>query len=592
MTFTRLVVSVPVEMSLQERLKYEEYCEIIRKTAWQLHTTDPTEWAKLASIGYSIAKKGLWAMAKRRTLLSSIQAKFPAVLNIIKQNLNKKTLLFSESIKSIETLKQYLLQNQIQCDVYHSKQPKKHRDIILKAWEQGKFPTLLSCMPPDTFILTPEGVVKLGEIKKGDKVLSLKELDVQVEEDTVVAVREREADENVIEIQPHYLPKLTLSKDHPIYVRVQSWVRPTRNSQYYRRIRWAGWIPAGILAEYFKRKPSTVKVYIPFVYPKKIVDIPELNENRLKLLGYYLAEGTLHSDTYGYYCGVNFSLGASERDLAEEISSLIQKEFNNINVKITPWKNAILVYASPKRVSDGRRFFKSDRTLANFFWNYCGGHRHAPFKEVSPEILLLPPEKQMVLINACARGDGHVENTEYGRRMSIITTSETLAKQLLIMLVRNKRMPSFNIRKPESHLYGKRIIRSRRTFHVVYYAQRKWGRYCYREKDIIWVPIYEIREKHYKGRLIDIKTAKNNNFFTISGLAHNCTALEEGLDVKSAEVGIFLASGKSPRKVKQRIGRILRYMPGKIARIYVIWCKGTIERDILTAVQQAIWKVK
>jgi superfamily II DNA or RNA helicase len=84
-------------------------------------------------------------MAKRRTLLSSIQAKFPAVLNIIKQNPNKKTLLFSESIKSIETLKQYLLQNQIQCDVYHSKQPKKHRDIILKAWEQGKFPALLSC---------------------------------------------------------------------------------------------------------------------------------------------------------------------------------------------------------------------------------------------------------------------------------------------------------------------------------------------------------------------------------------------------------------------------------------------------------------
>jgi len=139
------VFSVPVEMNLQERVKYEDYCEIIRRTAWQLGTTDPTVWAKLAASGNPTAKKGLWAMAKRRTLLSSIEAKFPAVLNIVRQNPNKKTLLFSEAIASIEKLKTYLRQNKIQCDVYHSKQPKNQRDIILKAWEQGQFPVLLSC---------------------------------------------------------------------------------------------------------------------------------------------------------------------------------------------------------------------------------------------------------------------------------------------------------------------------------------------------------------------------------------------------------------------------------------------------------------
>ncbi len=54
-------------------------------------------------------------------------------------------------------------------------------------------------------------------------------------------------------------------------------------------------------------------------------------------------------------------------------------------------------------------------------------------------------------------------------------------------------------------------------------------------------------------------------------------ALEEGIDVPEVAVGVIIASGTTKRQYIQRLGRIVRPLPGKVARIYIIYAPGTYE---------------
>jgi superfamily II DNA or RNA helicase len=153
------VHSAPASMTVEERVKYEDYSEVIRKVAWQLHTTDPTYWAKLAARGDPTARRGLWAISKRRMLLSDVKDKLNVLLQIIRKHSDSQVLLFSESIHSVETAKQFLLQNGIKSETYHSKKPKQQRVAILKAWEKRYFNILLSVTSLEEGLDVPDASV-------------------------------------------------------------------------------------------------------------------------------------------------------------------------------------------------------------------------------------------------------------------------------------------------------------------------------------------------------------------------------------------------------------------------------------------------
>lgn len=63
--------------------------------------------------------------------------------------------------------------------------------------------------------------------------------------------------------------------------------------------------------------------------------------------------------------------------------------------------------------------------------------------------------------------------------------------------------------------------------------------------------------------------------------------LSEGVDIPSAGVAIFLGSGKKPRIVQQKIGRILRPLPDKEADIYVVYANNTREVELLQNIVDA-----
>lgn len=53
--------------------------------------------------------------------------------------------------------------------------------------------------------------------------------------------------------------------------------------------------------------------------------------------------------------------------------------------------------------------------------------------------------------------------------------------------------------------------------------------------------------------------------------------LDEGVDVPEADLGIVTAANRSRRQMIQRLGRVLRRRPGKVARFVVLYAEATVE---------------
>lgn len=72
-----------------------------------------------------------------------------------------------------------------------------------------------------------------------------------------------------------------------------------------------------------------------------------------------------------------------------------------------------------------------------------------------------------------------------------------------------------------------------------------------------------------------------------------CTSIgEEGLDIPSADIEIWIDPPSNPKKWIQRFGRILRRAEGKaVAKIYVLVTPGTHERNKLVGVMRKVEKV-
>jgi superfamily II DNA or RNA helicase len=63
---------------------------------------------------------------------------------------------------------------------------------------------------------------------------------------------------------------------------------------------------------------------------------------------------------------------------------------------------------------------------------------------------------------------------------------------------------------------------------------------------------------------------------------------EEGLDYPEVAHGIIIAGAKTSRQNMQRIGRLLRPMPGKTAKLWLIFTEGTMEEKLLNVIDQVI----
>lgn len=241
--------------------------------------------------------------------------------------------------------------------------------------------------------------------------------------------------------------------------------------------------------------------------PKKIPFKISLTDEFLKLLGYWIAQGSNHR------AYIRFSLGNHEEEFAQEIVQLIKKVFG-LDAKI---------YRRPTLAKTGLEITACHSQLANIFANLCGkgaANKHIPF--VFQE---LPIKKQKVLLEAIFKGDGtsFVANRSHNLHKSITTISRILAEQLIDIILRLHYFPTLCTSK--SHIDKLQV--NHKEAYSVFWSEEIRQKYnlTYFQPDgsEYWLlPIIDIKEKFYEGPVYNFTVDKDHSYIATNFAVANC----------------------------------------------------------------------
>lgn len=262
--------------------------------------------------------------------------------------------------------------------------------------------------------------------------------------------------------------------------------------------------------------------------PKKIpLQIP-VDGDLLKLIGYWIAEGSNHR---GY---IRFSLGNHEEDFAQEIIKLIKKIFG-LEAKI---------YRRPSLTKTGIEITACHSQLADVFENFCGKgavNKHIPF--IFQE---LPHERQKILLDAIFRGDGtsFIVNRSKKQHKSITTISKILSEQITDILLRLNLFPTVFVGK--QHIDKLQV--NHRQSYTIFWSEEAIQKYnlIYYQSDGSehWLlPISKLSKEYYRGPVHNFTVEEDHSYIATSFAVANCQKggdifkflmEKEGLDFKEA----------------------------------------------------------
>jgi DNA primase len=238
----------------------------------------------------------------------------------------------------------------------------------------------------------------------------------------------------------------------------------------------------------------------PPAIPLKI----KINEDFLKLIGYYVAEGSNHR------AYIRFSLGNHEEEFARDIVRLIKTIFK--------------LSASIHRRSGNRTGIEitvCHAHLANIFGNLMGkgaGNKHIPFV-----LQRLSSNWQRVLVRAIHRGDGtdYVANRSNKKHSSITTISKVLAEQIVDSLLRDGIFPKVYV----SAKYNHNGVRHRQSYIISWSveANSRYNMLYYHEGSTYWVlPLLSLSRTPYKGPVHNITVENDHSYVASSFAVANC----------------------------------------------------------------------
>lgn len=230
-----------------------------------------------------------------------------------------------------------------------------------------------------------------------------------------------------------------------------------------------------------------------------------LNEDKARLLGYYLAEGSFSGSKYRRLC---FSLNIDETEtIAKDIINIIEKEFNIKAVVNKDRGNGIrvIVYKT-----------KDNEILYDFIKKYTKGDRSWN-KEIIDDFMLYPKEIQMNLLIGEFRGDGWYSKEDINE-VRCCTVSKKLADQLSWLLFRNKYFNDIRILKERKNIkILNNFSNARESYHIYLtgnfaknFVSKCWNVekfYSFMEDQSIYNSIKELRCKNTSLK----KIAKNLN---------------------------------------------------------------------------------
>ncbi len=262
-----------------------------------------------------------------------------------------------------------------------------------------------------------------------------------------------------------------------------------------------------------------------FIFPlkgrqdKKIKNNVEISSDFCRLMGYYLAEGSISKKGN---C-VNFSFNQKEEDYINDVIQLMEKCFG--------------ISLGKKRLHNGCELLFYSQILVDFFAHlfYEKNKLYRAFSKKLPEwMLYLHPVKQVELFRGWWRGDTGV------------TASEILAQQMKLICLRLGIVPSLYKKSKEDHNKTERFIMGRRILasHDFFVLQslsffedsffllkdplfgkfktkleRKHG---WIDENYVYLPIKEIEIFDYSGSVYNLEVEEDNSYVTPAAAVHNC----------------------------------------------------------------------
>jgi Fe-S cluster assembly protein SufB len=384
------------------------------------------------------------------------------------------------------------------------------RTLII-ADEGSKVHYIEGCLPEGELVSLGDEMVPIESIGPGTLAMN-SDGDLA----PVVSTRRRQYRGDMVKIVPVSVGNaFELTPEHPVWT-----IRRPRVARSARRTRpparWdvdaaripgtePEWVPAGELA---------AGDLVCFPVATQLRDHPELSDDLLRFLGYYLAEGSAFVNGTSGAPTVTLSFHIDERDEIEDAMRLMTA---------LAGKPAALYEVPTKREA---RAYVYSRELLEMCHLFAG--RLAAQKRLHPAIMELPAERQALLVGTYLRGDGSRHLRANGRTLVRATTvSRTLAYQLQEILARMGTYAGIQVRRgfAEAMPDGRRI--SHREAYTIHFeegrtANQVWhdpGRSCF------WVPIRRIDHRDYDGWVYNLEMASAPNAYLARGFAvHNCTA--------------------------------------------------------------------
>jgi len=385
---------------------------------------------------------------------------------------------------------------------------------------------IMWCVPPNTLIITNPAIKPISELKVGDKVLTHTGRFKPIER---IFIRNFKGkliriftlyDNTPVELTPNH-KVLVLKKRRPL---LTDWVEA-------RNLRIGDYVAFPRIQKECDKKHIKISEILSereskdgFILPKKgekgkIKDVIEIDGDFMRLIGYYLAEGSIATDT------IQLSFSLNEEEFAKDSQNLFKKIFG-INARIFEYKGGLETRANSIIVSE-------------LFSRLFG---HPAYKKHLPGwIFTLKKNLLWELVKGYWRGDGCAD-FKRRRGIRITTASKILAYQMKLILSKLgivapiAYLPTEKVRKRQK---GRKVQSKRDSYEIAITgksAQKFYSQFNLKEPKetytwqkaiittkLIFFPITKIEIVDYEGPVFNLQTASNS--YTLKNLVvHNCTA--------------------------------------------------------------------
>ncbi|MGH8481611.1 MAG: SufD family Fe-S cluster assembly protein [Nevskiaceae bacterium] len=266
----------------------------------------------------------------------------------------------------------------------------------------------------------------------------------------------------------------------------------------------AGTEPAFVPAK--DLRPGDLLVY---PVPKAERDVPELSDDFLRLLGYYVAEGC--ATRFNGYDAAEFSLGLHETDIIADLKALIERVTGRKpSVTFDRKRNGAYVVVYGKELCD--------RLVEH-------GGKYAVGKRFSKAVMDLPPARQKLATDTYYLGDGCRTKIAGFTAVRACTVSRQLAFQIQELLARQDIFGYINTREAfDETMKDGHVVRHKKRYWI-YYAENTRGRRTIRRDGYFLVPVMKIARQPYDGFVYNFETKGEPHTYLVKGFAtHNCTA--------------------------------------------------------------------